>query len=517
MKEALAGPEALLWMEAMEKEQEALVSMRAWDLTSLPAHRSAIPCKWVFKRKLNPDGSIERYKARLVIVGFRQRYGIDYSDVFAPVVRAATIRWFFSLVASADLECHSIDIKNAFILSDLDEEIYMTQPTGFADGSSDVCRLRKSLYGLKQAPRAWNQTLTKHLLSLGCVQCLSDGALFVLSSEDLGEVIILLFVDDIVIASDALPSVEIVKDRILSKFPGTDQGPTTFFLQMTVERNRSKRTLVLKQRRHIEKLLEENGLSESNPLSLPLPVNHQNSPLGDELEPDAVTEYKSIIGALMHISSYTRPDISYGVNYLARFTAKPHAVHISQVRNLLRYLKGTVSYGLLLGGPSVDLRGFCDADWAACPVTRRSTTGFVVMAGLGAISWKSVRQKTVSRSSTESEYIAAGEIAKEVQHLYQLVGECGVESDCVPIGIDNQAAKGLIEDPLSASRTKHIDIVHHHVRERVAMGWMEFEKIGTLDNVSDIFTKALPVTLFEKHRTSLGVRSSGVRGCVESA
>jgi hypothetical protein len=229
----------------VEKELNALVDMSAWDLCPLPNNRSALPCKWVFKRKLNADGSIERYKARLVIQGFRQRYGIDYVDVFAPVVRASTVRWFFSLVASADLECHTIDIKNAFIQSTLDEEIYMLQPPGYGDGSRKVCRLRKSLYGLKQAPRVWNQLLTAHLQSLGFCQCLTDGALFVLQSDKLGLVLVLVYVDDIQIAGKSLESVRSVKSLLLTKFPGTDHQETTYFLQMSVCRDRANRTIVL--------------------------------------------------------------------------------------------------------------------------------------------------------------------------------------------------------------------------------------------------------------------------------
>ena len=222
--EALSGSEAPFWDVAIEEEYNSLLAMKAWHMTTLPPGKTAIPCKWVFKRKLNADGSIERYKARLVIKGFYQKLGIDYNSVFAPVVRASTVRLFLTLVACYDLECHSLDIKNAFIQGSVDEEIYMRQPDGYDDGSGRVCKLDKSLYGLKQAPRVWNKTLTAYILFLGFVQCKSDGALFMLYTEQLGFVIILCYVDDIQVASKKLSSVQFVKKAILHKFPGKDTG-----------------------------------------------------------------------------------------------------------------------------------------------------------------------------------------------------------------------------------------------------------------------------------------------------
>ena len=230
MKEALSGPEAPHWRAAAHEEYNSLVSMSAWELMTVPAGKKSIPCKWVFKRKLHADGSIERYKARLVIKGFYQRAGIDYSAVFAPVVRTSTARLFFSIVASLDLICHAIDIKNAFIQGSLQEQIFMQQPAGYDDNTGRACLLNKSLYGLTQAPRVWNKTLSAHIMFLGFVQNKSDGALFMLFSERLGVVLILCYVDDIQIAAKELRSVEIIDEAIVSKFPGKDLGESKYYL-----------------------------------------------------------------------------------------------------------------------------------------------------------------------------------------------------------------------------------------------------------------------------------------------
>ena len=506
MQAALSGPEAPFWEEAIEAEYQALISMNAWALTTLPQGKKAIPCKWVFKRKLNADGSIERYKARLVIKGFYQREGIDYNAVFAPVVRTSTVRLFLSIVASYDLECHSIDIKNAFIQGDVEEQIFMRQPDGYDDSTGRVCILNKSLYGLKQAPRVWNKTLTAFILFLGFVQCRSDGALFMLYTPELGFILILCYVDDIQIASKKLSSVQHIKKAILEKFPGKDTGESRYFLQMTITRNRAERTIYLRQQRHIEKLIDEHELQDAWPLSIPMITNVYKDPSGPTvIDAAAISQYKSIVGALLHISNNTRPDVAFAVAYLARFTAEPTCSIFARLRDVLLYLKGTASYSLRLGGPECVLHGFCDSDWAGCPKSRKSVTGFVVKCGWGSISWKSAKQATLSRSSSEAEYIAAGEAAKEVQYFFDMAPQVGLSSGCIPVGLDNRAAKCLIEDPLSAQRTKHIEIVYHHVREKVKRQQVKFVSIPTAENPADVLTKPLSQQLFEKHRQSLGV------------
>ena len=498
----------------MREEHDSLVRMGTWSHVLLPKGRFAIPCKWVFKRKLNADGTIERYKARLVLKGFRQRHGVDYDKVFAPVVRMSTVRLFFSMVASHDLECHQIDIKNAFVQSTLAEEIYMQQPPSFEDGTGSVLVLNKSLYGLKQAPRVWHQTLTAYLFEIGCTQCQSDGALFTLCSDGV-VVYILLYVDDIQIASEQLSRVTAVKKLLLAKFPGRDLGETQFFLQMSVERDRQRKLIVLRQQRHIEKLAEEAGLSDAWPTLIPMITGVYRDTLGAAItDPSVITQYRSLLGALMHLANYTRPDIAFAVSYLARFVTSLTTDKFARVSDIIKYLLGTASFGLYLGGSAAGcpIYAFCDADWAACTSSRRSVTGFVVKCGLGSIVWKSVKQATVSRSTSESEYIAAGDLAKEVQYIHQLARELGLDPQCIPVGCDNTMAIQLIDDPLSAARAKHIDIIYHHVRERVRTGQVRFFSVSTRENCADLFTKPLPRVLFEEHRSSLGVHPLWTKG-----
>jgi hypothetical protein len=232
---------------------------------------------------------------------------------------------------------------------------------------------------------------------------------------------------------------------------------------------------------------------------------HQDPPGALIQDPAALMQYKSLVGALLHIANHTRPDVAFAVSYLARFSAAPTTSKFARLRDVLLYLHGTVSYGLLLGGGSCALHAFCDSDYAACTLSRRSTTGFLIKCGVGSISWKSARQPTVSRSTTEAEYIAAGEVAKEIQYVHQIAREFHLKPKCIEVGIDNRAALFLISDPISAARTKHIDIIHHHVREKVMCKQMKFVAVATSENPADVFTKPLPKEVFERHRSTIGI------------
>jgi Reverse transcriptase (RNA-dependent DNA polymerase) len=205
-----------------------LMGVGTWCYRPLPPDRTALPCKGVFKRKLRADGTIERCKARLVLEGFRQRYGIVYDAVFASVVRASTVRLFFNVVASKNLKCHQVDMKNAFIQSSFADEIYTQQPPGYNDGSGRVLLLLKSLYGLKQAPRVWHQKLIAFLFDVGCVLSLSDSAYCSYSDGGGSTIYILLEVDDTQIAAEQLSRVLHCKKLLLGKFLGQDLAETQF-------------------------------------------------------------------------------------------------------------------------------------------------------------------------------------------------------------------------------------------------------------------------------------------------
>jgi hypothetical protein len=277
---------------------------------------------------------------------------------------------------------------------------------------------------------------------------------------------------------------------------------------MSIRRDRASRTLVFCQQRHIDAVVDELGLGSAKPKRIPMMTQVYADPEGPQVtDPAAVTEYRSVLGALNHIACHTRPDISFAVSYLSRFLQAPTADKVARLRDVVLYLKGTSSLGLHLGGPDCVLSGFCDADFAQCRVTRRSTSGILIQCGLGSLVWRSKRQATVSRSTTEAEYIAAGEVAKEVQYLYELARQFELSPSCVEVCTDNTGAISLVNDPLSLDRSKHIDVIYHHVRERVACGQVKFLQVPSSENVADIFTKPLSHELFSGFRALIGVRA----------
>jgi hypothetical protein len=300
-------------------------------------------------------------------------------------------------------------------------------------------------------------------------------------------------VDDIQIAAQQVSTVEELKQKLLSKFPGRDLGQTQFFLQMSIVRDRSRRVVALKQQRYIEKLVKDAGLDTAHPLTLAMITTIHRDARGALIEdPDAINQYKSLLGALMHIAN-TGPDIAFSVSELARFANAVITDKFARLVDVIKNLHGTADWGLYLGGETAHcpVYAYCDADWAACPDTRRSVSGYLAMCGLGAIAWKSTRQPTISRSSAEREYIAASEIAQEQKYTHQLAAQFGLTPGCVAAGCDNNAAMSLVAGPISTAATKHIDIIYHHVRQRVQMQQMHFVGIPIRFNTSDVLTKPL--------------------------
>ncbi|GAX76480.1 hypothetical protein CEUSTIGMA_g3925.t1, partial [Chlamydomonas eustigma] len=272
--EAMDSPQAEEWRLAMTEEMASLMKNGTWKLVDCPLGVTPVPVKWVFKVKRDSSGNIERFKARLVAKGFKQREGIDYNEVYAPVSKHTTLRALLSLVATEDLELQQLDVKTAFLNGVLEEEIYMVQPPGFEEGGKTVvCKLEKALYGLKQAPRAWHTKLRKELELLGFTASEADAGLFIRYGKQRSDnVYLLVYVDDclLITSKDNKSSLLNLKSQLASIFDIHDMGEAKFFLGMEIERNREKRTLVLSQRRFTEELLNKYSMIESKGKSVPM-------------------------------------------------------------------------------------------------------------------------------------------------------------------------------------------------------------------------------------------------------
>ena len=505
IKQALASEEAPMWRTAMDSEYASLMALNTWELGDLPDGVKPLPCMWLYSRKFDGLGNLERHKARLVVLGNQQQKGIDYNEVFAPTSKHTTMRTLLSLVASEDMELHQLDVKTAFLHGDLEEDIWMLQPPGYEQGGPRVaCHLRKALYGLKQAPRAWHNRLKQELEKIGFTPSEADPGLYVMTMK-LSNVFVLAYVDDILIAGKDKAMVEQVKTVLASVFDVHDKGPANIFVGLEITRDRDKRTLTISQRRMTMDLVTKYGLADAKPKATPLAAGTRLTSVEGEPLDTTVHHYSELIGSLLYVAVCTRPDISQPVGALSRYMSKPTVTHWNLARGVVRYLASTPNTGITYSASGGDLLGYCDADFAGDIDSRRSTTGFIFLLNGGPISWQSKLQVTVAASTTEAEYMAASAAAKEALYLRKLFQDFGYGSIAVPIHIDNQAALTLLKNPISSVRSKHIDVTHHFVRERVARKEIEFSYINTEKMVADIMTKALPERAFKACCSGMGL------------
>lgn len=493
LQEALNSELAEFWKQAMDDEIKSLKQNNTWTLEETPAGMKPIPVKWVYKVKKDATGHFERFKARLVVKGFKQQEGIDYGEVFAPVSKYVTVRTLMAKAAAEDLELHQIDIKTAFLHGELEETIYMQQPPGYEEGGSyKACRLNKSLYGLKQAPRAWYTKLQKELETIGFVPSPADPSLFTLSNKTTN-VYLLVYVDDILIAGRDKTTVNYIKEELLKKFEGRDLGEITSFLGINITRNRQDKMIKMDQSGMIDSIIKQFGLEEANTKKTPLSPSiklskNEGEPLDKETFP-----YGTLVGKLMFLTVATRPDIAYSVGTLARFISEPNITHWQAAKGVVRYLAHTKDRGIEFRGSNLALTGFCDADYAGDIDTRKSTTGYVFIVNGGAVSWNSKRQPTVAVSTTEAEYMAAASAVKEGLWLRKLFYSLDIPQTTVNINCDNQSAIKLLKNPIFSVRSKHIDVAHHFARERVQRREVTFHYIPTTEMAADIMTKVLPL------------------------
>jgi hypothetical protein len=501
-EEACNSDYAAQWQQAMDEEYNSLIQNDTWDLVEPPAGVKPIPVKWIFKVKKDASGQFERFKARLVVKGFRQKEGIDYQEVFAPVSKFTTVRALLAKAAAEDLELQQIDIKTAFLHGELEEDIYMEQPVGYEEGKPGlVCKLNKSLYGLKQAPRAWYTRLTKELELIGFVPSAADPSLFTLDNKA-STVYLLIYVDDILIAGKDKEAVDYIKGELLTRFEGRDLGEVTSYLGINLTRDRANKEIKVDQTAMINTIIKEFGMDEAKTRTIPLsPATKMTKDEGELIDKEQFP-YGTLVGKLMFLAVSTRPDIAYSVGTLARFISEPTLTHWQAAKGVVRYLAHTKDRGITFRGSQLELTGFCDADYAGDVDTRKSTTGYVFTLNGGAISWNSKRQPTVAASTTEAEYMSAAAAVKEGLWLRKLLSSLDIPVATVHILCDNQSAIKLLKNPIFSARSKHIDVAHHFARERVQSKEVTFHYVPTTEMAADMLTKVLPIS---KHLACCGM------------
>ena len=503
---ALSGEDASKWMEAMEAEMDSLHKNEAWELTELPPDEKAVGSKWIYKKKKDADGNLERYKARLVAQGYNQKYGEDYDETTSPVVRFESVRTLIGLAVKNGLYLHQLDIGTAFLNGEFKETMYMKQPEGFEVPGKEhlVCRLKKSIYGLKQSPRCWNEALDKHLKIMNFKQSNNDPCIYTLELH--GEIyIIAVYVDDIILAGKNQERIKQFIKMIGERFDIRDMGKLNHFLGVKIEYF-SQGKIWIGQPAYTRSLLEKFSMQSSKPVTTPMETG---SKLVKSNETDKLVDqemYQSAVGQLLYLSTRTRPDIAYAVGNVARFSSKPSQQHWIAVKRIMRYLNGTVNYGLVYEGDST-IEGFSDADWAGDLDDRKSTSGYVFMMSGAAISWNSKKQSCVALSTAEAEYIALSKASQESIWLQRLLTDMGAnQSNATIINEDNQSAIAMAKNPQFHGRAKHIDMKYHYIRDQVKANKIKLKYCQSKDMIADVMTKGIGRLQFNKFRAMIGLK-----------
>lgn len=377
-----------VWEDAMMEEYQSILKNDVWDIVPRPEGKSIVSSKWIYKIKHFAEGSIEKYKARFVARGFSQKEGIDYDETFAPIARYTSIRTIISLATILGWKLHQMDVKTAFLNGQVEEEVYIEQPDGFVvqRKESHVCKLRKTLYGLKQAPGAWYAKIDSYLQNLGFSKSVADPNLY-FKVEGNHPLFLVLYVDDLFLTREEQLIVR-CKRELSFEFEMKYLGLMHYFLGLEVWPKPNG--IFLSQGKYTVDVLQRFGMLDCKSMSTPMVSNlkklHESNCSSDSVDP---TLYRQLIGSLIYLV-HTRPDICKAVHTLSQFMSDPRHRHWIVAKHILRYLKGSISFGLwYISTGGVSLHGFVDSDWVGSPVDRKSTCGYRFNLGSAMVSWSS--------------------------------------------------------------------------------------------------------------------------------
>ncbi|PKU83116.1 Retrovirus-related Pol polyprotein from transposon TNT 1-94 [Dendrobium catenatum] len=492
------------WNLAMQNEIMALTKQNTWSLVPKPANKPILGCKWTFKTKLLPNGQVDRYKARLVALGYNQQYGINYTETFSPVAKMPTIRLLLTVAVNRQWPIYQLDVSNAFLHGDLHDDIYMRQPPGFTDKSNPdaVCKLHKSLYGLKQAPRQWFNKLTTFLQAYGFGFSRSDPSLLIFQKAQI-QIYFLIYVDDFLVTGNDDRTIKHLLGQLQAQFALKQLGQISLFLGIQVLQ--STTGYFLTQQHYATKILHDAGYDECKPAPTPIAIPSKHGLAESPLFHDP-TLYRKLAGSLQYLS-VTRPDIAFATNVICQHMQQPTDADFQALKRLLRYIKGTITYGLPITNGPLELRTYTDADWASDTSDRKSVSGYCSFLGPNLISWTVKKQATVAKSSTEAEYRALSAGLSDVLWLRRLAQELGIpQQSPTLIYCDNTSAIAIAQNPVFHARTKHIEIDYHFIRQHLDSKEIRLVHISSNDQIADILTKPFTSSRFTELRHKLSIR-----------
>ncbi|MEQ1735077.1 MAG: reverse transcriptase domain-containing protein [Rhodoglobus sp.] len=532
------------WAASEMKEHRSHLKKKTYSIVNrseMPPGSIVLGTKAVYALKLHSDGTPKMYKARFTIRGDEQRPGIDYKDTRAGVLKLGSLRTLCALAAKHDLEFEASDVETAFLHGELSEPLYCAPMPGMPGvGPGQVLKLHKTVYGLCQASHEWMKKLNATLKGAGYRQTGADECLWTKTSRTGRLMIIGTYVDDLPRVFHAVDRQEMQGDmrKLGEEYTLKDLGEVDQILGWRVTRDRKAGTMKIDQEGYITNLLEQYGMDECGPIDSPgTPVEDL---LGTEGEPEQRPEngksareemgkltkenFRRLIGALLYAACSTRPDIAYMISLLSSFVADPQDRHLRALKKVLRYLNGTRAHGIEYHrGKDLEegrLTLFVDSDHAGDKRDRRSITGFIAKFAGAPVTWAAKKQKSVANSSTEAEYLAMGEAARETVWLRTLLADLGeTQLGATTVRADNRSAIHITQGEGKEERRKHIDVKHHYIKELVTQGVLRLEWIPTAENQADLCTKGLDRAKFMPLRDQLmkGTRSKGGEAVAHSA
>jgi hypothetical protein len=480
----------------MNEDLDQIEKNNTSELFPRPKDKNVIGSKWVFKNKMNEKGQVVINKDRLVCKGYAQVEGQDFDETFAPVARLEAIRMFLAYSCHKNFKDYQMDVKSTFLNGDLEEEVYMEQPEGFSltDNPNNVYKLKKALYGLKQTPRAWYYRLDNFLQDKGFKKGTVDNNLYIKSEGD-NLLVVLVYVDDIIFGCTNESSVQWFANSMQIEFEMSRIGEMSYFLGLQVKQ--SFAGILISQEKYLKEMLKKFQMEDSSPVSTPMVVGCKLSKDVISLNVDQRT-YQSMIGSLLYITT-SRPDIMQVVGMVGCYQSSPKQSHLVAVKRIFKYLKGTMNYGLWYPrNQNFQLTAYSDEDWENCVDERKSTSGGAFFLGDSLVAWISKKHGSIFLSTTEAKYIATATFYTQILWMIQTLEDLKVNyTDPITIHCDNTSSISVSKNHVLHSKTKHIPIKYHFIREQVTNRVVQLNYIPSIEQIEDIFTKPLAKTPFD--------------------
>ncbi|GJU80515.1 retrovirus-related pol polyprotein from transposon TNT 1-94 [Tanacetum coccineum] len=491
IKEAMADHS---WIESMQGELNQFKRLQVWELVPRPEGKNIIALKWLWKNKYDAENIVVRNKTRLVAKGYKQEEGIDFEESFAPVARLEAVRMFIAYAAHKNITIFQMDVKTAFLNGPLKEEVYVSQPEGYIDPEfpNHIYRLKKALYGLKQAPRAWYDKLSSFLIEHRFTKGIIDPTLF--TRRHGGDILLVqVYVDDIIFGSTNPDFSKRFVNLMKNNFEMSMMGELKFFLGLQV--HQSPCGIFISQSQYAMELLKKHGLDECVFMSTPMETERLDADF--QGTPTDQTTYRCMIGGLMYLTA-SRPDIAFAIFVCARYQARPTIKHLKEVKRIFRYLIQSYNMGLWYPKDSrFELIVYSDPDHARCKDDCKSTSGGLQFLGGKFVSWSSKKQDFTAMSTAGAEYVSLSACCAQVIWMRTQLLDYGYKYNQISMYYDSKSPIAISCNPVQHSKTKHIDIRYHFIKEHVEKGTVEIYFVGTEYQLADLFTKALSKERFE--------------------